>query len=330
FNVRANWVKKGCRKDYAREMVLLFSDRNQASKARINWNHWQPYLFSLANRCASEARRQNLQWFALQYYGECWARNGSLSQLLPRYPKDSEGNCVGESFKPCEQEDPKSLCVGRAYRAYFYEFRDKQNLSYQIPVGGGYGCQKAVDVAFVIDTSGSVKQVNFNKVIQFLKMFVDRFDFPDSGTRFALMRFDHRVCIDFMLEDSVFYSLHEMKNKISKMRYKGGSTFTQLALKEVKDKIFQGATRAGVPKTCILMTDGKTYGGSDKVIQPSKDLRSLGVHMIAIGVGDDVDTRELRYIAGKNVILSSSFDEVLTKADRLIDQLTLGACREVY
>ena len=87
------------------------------------------------------------------------------------------------------------------------------------------------------------------------------------------MRFDHRVCIDFTLEDSVFYSLHEMKNKISKMRYKGGSTFTQLALKEVKDKIFQGATRAGVPKTCILMTDGKTYGGSDKVIQPSKDLR---------------------------------------------------------
>ena len=52
--------------------------------------------------------------------------------------------------------------------------------------------------------------------------------------------------------------------------------------------------------------------------------------MIAIGVGDDADTRELAYIAGKNVILSSSFDEVLAKADRLIDQLTLGACREVY
>ena len=35
----------------------------------------------------------------------------------------------------------------------------------------------------VIDTSGSVKQANFNKVVQFLKLFVDRFDFPDSGTR---------------------------------------------------------------------------------------------------------------------------------------------------
>lgn len=87
------------------------------------------------------------------------------------------------------------------------------------------------------------------------------------------MRFDHRVCIDLMLEDSVLYSLHELKNKISKMDYTKGSTVTQLALKEVKEKIFKGAPRDGVPRTCILMTDGKTYKGRDKVIQPSKELR---------------------------------------------------------
>lgn len=87
------------------------------------------------------------------------------------------------------------------------------------------------------------------------------------------MRFDHRVCIDLLLEDSVFSSLHELKNKIGKMKYTGGSTFTHLALKEVKDKIFQGVTRPAVSKTCILMTDGRTYGGRNKVIKPSKDLR---------------------------------------------------------
>ena len=87
------------------------------------------------------------------------------------------------------------------------------------------------------------------------------------------MRFDHRVHIDLMLEDSALYSLHELKNKISKMRYTGGSTVTQLALKEVKEKIFKGPPRYGVPRTCILMTDGKTYLGSDQVIQPSNELR---------------------------------------------------------
>ena len=54
--------------------------------------------------------------------------------------------------------------------------------------------------------------------------------------------------------------------------------------------------------------------------------QSIGVHMIAIGVGNNVDYRELRHIAGKNVILLTSFDEVLTKAHRIIDQLTRKAC----
>lgn len=54
--------------------------------------------------------------------------------------------------------------------------------------------------------------------------------------------------------------------------------------------------------------------------------QALGVHMIAIGVGNDVDSRELTYIAGKHVILLTSFDEVLAKAHRIIDQLTRRAC----
>ena len=43
-----NWIKKGCRKDKAREMVLLFSDRNPNSAVKINWTHWQPYLVRLS------------------------------------------------------------------------------------------------------------------------------------------------------------------------------------------------------------------------------------------------------------------------------------------
>ena len=57
--------------------------------------------------------------------------------------------------------------------------------------------------------------------------------------------------------------------------------------------------------------------------------QALGVHMIAIGVGSDVDTRELSYIAGKHVILLTSFDEVLTKAHLIIDQLARGTCGNV-
>lgn len=55
-------------------------------------------------------------------------------------------------------------------------------------------------------------------------------------------------------------------------------------------------------------------------------LQALGVHIIAIGVGNDVDSRELAYIAEKNVILLTSFDEVLAKAHQTIEQLVRGTC----
>lgn len=60
--------------------------------------------------------------------------------MCHRYPKDSKDGCVGESFKSCDVEDPNSLCVGRAFRAYFYEFNKQQNTStYPGVAGGGYG-----------------------------------------------------------------------------------------------------------------------------------------------------------------------------------------------
>ena len=50
---------------------------------------------------------------------------------------DSKDGCVGESFQSC---DDQSLCVGRAFRAYFYELNSKQNNStYPRATGGGYG-----------------------------------------------------------------------------------------------------------------------------------------------------------------------------------------------
>ena len=55
----------------------------------------------------------------------------------------------------------------------------------------------------------------------------------------------------------------------------------------------------------------------------------LGIHVIAIGVGVHVDTEELRVIAlgqRQNVLLMTSFDEVLVKAKNIIDQLARRVC----
>ena len=92
-----------------------------------------------------------------------------------------------------------------------------------------------------------------------------------------MIRFDHRVFIDLTLEDSPQYSLPGLKNKIDQMKYTGGATLTNRALKVVKEKIFNGIPRREVPRTCIVITDGKSYEGVDKV---SNDLKVLYKHVI--------------------------------------------------
>ena len=60
--------------------------------------------------------------------------------MYHRYPIDSNDGCVGESFESCDDQDSKSVCVGRAFRAYFYELNSKQNNTTNPGVtGGGYG-----------------------------------------------------------------------------------------------------------------------------------------------------------------------------------------------
>ena len=76
--------------------------------------------------------------------------------------------------------------------------------------------------------------------------------------------------IDLTLEDSLRYSLPGLKNKIDKLKYTGGSTLTNRALEAVKEKIFNGIPRRDVPRTCIVITDGKSYEGVAKV---SNDLK---------------------------------------------------------
>ena len=65
-----------------------------------------------------------------------------------RYPIDNKCDCVGEMFKSCHLEDPKSVCVGRAFRAYFYEFSDRlENKSQNHkPVPGEYGIYDTLSI----------------------------------------------------------------------------------------------------------------------------------------------------------------------------------------
>ena len=56
-------------------------------------------------------------------------------------------------------------------------------------------CQTKLDMAFVIDGSGSVGVTNFGKMKSFLKDIVDFYNVGMDQTRIALVAYSYSVCI---------------------------------------------------------------------------------------------------------------------------------------
>lgn len=98
----------------------------------------------------------------------------SYFSFYRRYPIDNKCDCVGETFKSCHLEDPKSVCVGRAFRAYFYEFSDRlENKSQnQKPVSGEYGIYDTLCISVLLFDNGQlfiiVPMTKLSSLLKFL------------------------------------------------------------------------------------------------------------------------------------------------------------------
>lgn len=97
-------------------------------------------------------------------------------------------------------------------------------------------CQTSVDLAFILDSSGSVGSSNFNKVKNFVKNVVDFFNIGSSGTHVAVVTYSTYSSLEFKLK--AHYTKSSIKNAVSEIRYRGGWTYTADALDFTRKNIF--------------------------------------------------------------------------------------------
>ena len=90
-------------------------------------------------------------------------------------------------------------------------------------------------------------------------------------------------------------TLEEFHKSVDDLPYENGFTRIDLALEKANQEVFPQA-RKGVPKIAILITDGKQTKAADSkgLREASEPLRRAGVRVLAVGIGSDVDSDELR------------------------------------
>ncbi|XP_066271290.1 cartilage matrix protein-like [Branchiostoma lanceolatum] len=184
------------------------------------------------------------------------------------------------------------------------------------------------DLIFLLDSSTSLGQSNFEKIKKYAKDIVDDLPIHTGLTRIGLVQYSDTP------SDVVFLKDYESKAGISEaidgLSYLGGATFTGEAIDHTRTISFSqsNGNRDHIPDSLVVLTDGKS---SDDISFPSLSARQKGVNVFVVGVGDDLDGETLRGIAGDpNKVLTVPNDDALPAANnRLVNWLNRAVeCRD--
>lgn len=170
-------------------------------------------------------------------------------------------------------------------------------LTYRLSFGNIYSfavCRAKLDVAFVIDGSGSIEHYgkgNFKRCLNFVKRLVVSFKISRRFTRVAVVLFSFRPRLIFRF--STYSRERDILRAIDKIRYPRGGTKTGLAMSYAQRLLFR-RRRGSRKSVMIVMTDGRSQ---DRVSGAASALKRERVNIFAIGIGKRYNIKQLIQIA---------------------------------
>ncbi|XP_062587340.1 collagen alpha-1(XII) chain-like isoform X2 [Saccostrea cucullata] len=174
-------------------------------------------------------------------------------------------------------------------------------------------CFQRVDLVFVLDSSTSVGNENFGKMLDFVKNFLQATNIDGGEVRVGIATYSTEARIEFNLKD--YTNKNDLLKAVNNISWQYGSTNTADALLLMHDTMFKAVNgdRADVPNICIVVADGLSNINYGRTIPEADAARKKGIHIYAVGVGLH-DLSEVDGIANKpssrNVFSVNNFDEL--------------------
>ncbi|XP_045152907.1 collagen alpha-1(XX) chain [Echinops telfairi] len=163
--------------------------------------------------------------------------------------------------------------------------------------GAPFRCTPPVptDMVLLVDGSWSIGHSNFQLVKDFLASIVSPFDISPQKVQVGLTQYSGDPQTEWDLNS--FSTQEEVLHAIAHLHYRGGNTFTGLALTHVLEQNLQPSAglRVDAAKVVVLVTDGKSQ---DDARAAAHVLRDLGADVFAVGV-KNADEAELRLLASQ-------------------------------
>ena len=114
-------------------------------------------------------------------------------------------------------------------------------------------CLSAVDIAFIVDSSGSIGRSNWERMKRFLKALVSKLDVSSSATHVAVVSYSTYPQVVMRFRN--FQGTDHINRVLDAMRWQRGFTYTDKALQLADSDLFQttNGMRLKEPKVIRLV-----------------------------------------------------------------------------
>jgi len=168
-----------------------------------------------------------------------------------------------------------------------------------------------LEIALVLDGSGSIGTTDFNKVRNFAAGLIDSFTIGSTATRFSIVQFSYTSYSK--IELPLTANRDTLINKIRSMSYQGGSTDITKGLNLGQSTLSGGRNVQQVPRAIVLFTDGAHNGSGDPVTE-AQLIKNAKTIIYSVGVGG-YSLTQLNNIASdpdsRHVFTMNNFNELV-------------------
>ncbi len=178
-----------------------------------------------------------------------------------------------------------------------------------------------LDMALVIDSSGSINPTELATMKTAFNGFIDAF-LPATPTEMAVVEFDSTAFVAQGFTDDASL-LHTAINAASS----GGNTNWDEALSDAHGLF---PNRAEKPDVIVFASDGNPTASNgplshlEDAIVAANSVKTDGIHIIALGIGNDLDVDSLYALSTPDSVITSAFDTLAADLAALAEELCGG------
>ena len=178
-------------------------------------------------------------------------------------------------------------------------------------------CRIEADVVFVLDASGSIGPINFDKVRNYTYSFADALikDTDNHQNRIGVILYSNTATVEIDLDSTLnqFQRKADLLQAVRNLPYLGGGTNTPEGLVQLAAQPWRSGL---VLQLGIVLTDGQCNRQCHTLEQAAERAKEQSILIYALGVGVGVDTDELQLIASGPYFVDhvNSFTEGLETA----------------